>query len=227
MTSALRSIEIVAEKTGISRAKVARIARSHREYDPELWPQGSHGRGQEAHVSNVHLINLILGLVASDSAGEAPAVAALYGALECDVPQFLVGASKVDKVLFNNIKKTKRPKLKSISTTGSGFFDASGILASGEGLGVDLINLVERLSNGEKAWVTTLQDAGFSVALHLNPEMPEAVISYYPDTQFGHLGHHIQYASQKGLRSKVPDVEARIISTKTLPLSLFVVLADI
>jgi hypothetical protein len=76
VATASEAIERIAEATGIMQATVFRAARFLRERDTSLWPQGSQGRGQEAHVEPHHLVNVVLALAAADPLTTAPDVVA-------------------------------------------------------------------------------------------------------------------------------------------------------
>ena len=86
MATASRSIARIAEVTGILPATVFRAARFLREADGGLWPQGSQGRGREAHVEPHHLVNLILALGIADPITTAPFAVTSYRAL----PHFML-----------------------------------------------------------------------------------------------------------------------------------------
>jgi hypothetical protein len=74
VATASQAIDRIAEETGIMQATVFRAARFLREHDSSLWPQGSQGRGQEAHVEAGHLVNVVLALAAADPLTGAPEV---------------------------------------------------------------------------------------------------------------------------------------------------------
>lgn len=78
MATASRAIERVAEVTGIMPATVFRAARALREADTSLWPEGSQGRGQAAHVTNHHLVNLVLAIAVANPITTAPDVVRRY-----------------------------------------------------------------------------------------------------------------------------------------------------
>ena len=71
MASAAQAIEKMAEATGLLPNTVFRVARYLREAGGDLWPQGSQGRGQEAHVEPHHLVNLVL-VLGSEGLPETP-----------------------------------------------------------------------------------------------------------------------------------------------------------
>lgn len=72
MATASQAIEQVAKATGILPATVFRAARSLREADTGMWPQGTQGRGKAAHVESRHLVNLILALGVADPITTSP-----------------------------------------------------------------------------------------------------------------------------------------------------------
>jgi hypothetical protein len=73
VATAAQAIDRIEEATGISASRAARFLR---ERDVSLWPQGSQGRGQEAHVEAHHLVNVVLALAAADPLTGAPEVVA-------------------------------------------------------------------------------------------------------------------------------------------------------
>jgi hypothetical protein len=76
VATASEAIDRTAKAIEIMWATVFRAARFLREHDPVLWPQGSQGRGQEAHVEAHHLVNLVFALAAADPITTAPDVVA-------------------------------------------------------------------------------------------------------------------------------------------------------
>lgn len=74
MATASRAIQQIAEVTGTLPATVFRAARALREAGGDRWPQGSQGRGREAHVMPHHLVNLALALAMADPLTEAPRI---------------------------------------------------------------------------------------------------------------------------------------------------------
>jgi hypothetical protein len=72
MATASKAIARIAEVAGVLPSAASRAARYLRETDTNLWPEGSAGRGQEAHVEPRHLVNLVLALAAADPITTAP-----------------------------------------------------------------------------------------------------------------------------------------------------------
>jgi hypothetical protein len=78
LATTAQAIERIAKETGIIHANVFRTARALREHDTRLWPQGSQGKGQAAHVEAEHLVNLMLALAMAETTTEAPEVVARF-----------------------------------------------------------------------------------------------------------------------------------------------------
>lgn len=74
MATAAQAIDRISGATGTLRATVFRVARVLREADVTLWPQGSAGRGQGAHVEPCHLVNLALAMTMADPITSAPEI---------------------------------------------------------------------------------------------------------------------------------------------------------
>lgn len=78
LATTAQAIERIAKEAGILHANVFRTARALREHDTRLWPQGSQGKGQAAHVEAEHLVNLVLALAMAETTTAAPDVVARF-----------------------------------------------------------------------------------------------------------------------------------------------------
>src|SRR3954465_9879667 len=79
MATATQAIERLAKVTGQYPASVALLARHLR---GEMWPRSRQGgRGGAAHVNEFHLVNLSLGMLATNTLAQAVEQVARYRAL--------------------------------------------------------------------------------------------------------------------------------------------------
>lgn len=87
LATTAQAIERIAKETGIIHANVFRTARALREHDTALWPQGSQGKGQAAHVNADHLVNLMMALAMAETTTAAPEVVARFREMTAEPDQ--------------------------------------------------------------------------------------------------------------------------------------------
>jgi len=214
MATATQAIEKIAEATGQYTASVALLARHCRKKSDTrgaLWPRSSQGgRSGAAHVTEFHVINLSIGMLATNTLAQAVEQVARYRTLIRRIGDPLLGSS---------------PPISSMLSGGAPTSPADSIaddLFPGSTLGEALENLVRSMMDHEKRGqarekirdVTVFRDIGY------------AIIS----TISGSISYH---EPLPGLLS-MPDEfkieqrpEAEMSVTARVPIRYFEILADL
>jgi hypothetical protein len=210
MTAATQAIEKIAEATGQYTGSVALLARHFRnETDARgsLWPRSSQGgRSGAAHVNEAHVINLTIGMLATNTLAQAVEQIARYRAL-------------------NRMGNPLRPIGSMMLSGDVTDYPADGIandLFPGSTFGEALENLVRSMMNHEKRDLAreTIRD----VTVFRSAE------TAYINTMCG----PIAYYKPQGLLSSTtdepnlvdkPEAEMRIMAS--VPIRYFEILADL
>jgi hypothetical protein len=142
MATATQAIEKIAEATGQYTASVALLARHCRKKSDTrgaLWPRSSQGgRSGAAHVTEFHVINLSIGMLATNTLAQAVEQVARYRTLIRRIGDPLLGPS---------------PPISSMLSGGAPTSPADSIaddLFPGSTLGEALENLVQSIMDHEK-----------------------------------------------------------------------------
>ena len=175
------------------RATVFRAARSLREADVTLWPQGSQGSGQEAHVEASHLVNLALAIGVADPVTSAPKVVPFYRCLTSPTGH---SVQLKNRDPFKDISESKEKYLGQVGV----FLDE--IIQKDSNLGSDLERLVDLLARNKRA-APALNAAYFRIEFVLDTAFPQVIASYSaPDAAPGAEGkRHISYLHEQRIKS--------------------------
>ena len=212
MATASRAIDQVAKTTRILPATVFRAARALREADVNLWPQGTQGRGKEAHVEPGHLVNLMLALAVADPITTAPRLVADYRDLIDRVGHYV-------KV----VSGTVHTEAERLGHTG---LLLSDILVAGGNLGTALERVIDLLAKN-KASQHYFTEAYFKLEFTLDPLRASCMIRYYAndvDPEVSERSREFLYLSRQASPS-TPQLP--ILRKVVIDATLFSSLADL
>jgi hypothetical protein len=232
MVTTAHAIDRIAEVAGVLQATGVRCARALREADVNLWPQGSAGIGMAAQVEPQHLVNLVIGITASDTiAASAKTVKALGDMTLPSGRRYLKPEEigPVGQVLFPNPKVADLPNSSPLLVSDTG-------LGNGRGLAVDLAWMVDLLAHANEKTLNTLKGSLLAVELILDPQHPCALIRYFehdlkPPTSvkifYMARQNLLDFPEKRDLPFLSPTDDPPIVRKVMLNLSLFTILSEL
>jgi len=195
---------------GVLPATAFRAARALRERSISLWPQGSQGRRQEAHVTVGHCVNLALAIATADPMTDAPNTVRRYRSLvEGEL-----------RIFDHDRRDTPRVTRECVATPGVGTL-APLFSNYGNTLGKHLEGLLMALSDtGNQAQGDLRHVEEFELEITVGP-LPQAVLVF--DLWTGDAG----YRTERQTYTPPRPVQAApgMVTVKTIPFSVFEVMA--
>ena len=211
MATTAEAIDLIADTADMLRATVFRAARSLREADTALWPQGSQGKGMEAHVEPAHLVNLALAIAVADPVTSAPTVVPFYRGLTSGTGH----AVRLDGDTPVELKDEHWGEVGLLMR---------GVVREGSDLGSDLERLVDLMADNQTA-APRLYDARFRIEFIPHAKFPAVTTSYVPTNVAANASSSRQFTYLRN--QQIETTKPRILRKVVLDTDLFVCLGTL